>query len=90
MGRRTNCVVFALLLWWRRVRRRKEFPQARRYLPVARVSDWGPFPHVLYMERSRHGRVWIVSYKPTNPKKRPIPPLIFDGKVVYGDRPPSE
>lgn len=86
MGKRTNCVVFALLLWWRRVRHRGRYPHARRYFPIARMSDWGYFPHVLYLERSRHGRLWQVSYKPVDPRKRPFPPLLFVGKVEFGDR----
>lgn len=81
--RRTNCVAWAIALWWRR---RKTAPKgARVYFPIARWSDWGPFWHVLYTERSRHGRVWVVSYKPSGPRKRKLPPPLFVGRVVFGD-----
>lgn len=77
--RHTNCIVFAVRLWWRRGR-------AHRGYIVLRRSDWGPFPHVLYAE-IRRGRVRLVSYKPASPEKRKMPPPCFEGRVRWGDVP---
>lgn len=78
---RSNCLVWAVAMWWRRR------PRRRRYL-TWRWSDWGWFPHVLYAEL-RHGRTRLVSYKPRDPRRRWIPPLLFDGVVRWGDPAPD-
>lgn len=67
----SNCLFFALALFWRR--------RWRGYF-VIRKSRWGGFPHFLYLE-GRH----IISYKPTDPLKRKCPPAFFRGKVSWGD-----
>lgn len=74
--RYSNCFIFAAALALRRWR-------TRGYLAL-RKSDWGNFPHALWIE-GHH----IVSYKPIDPTKRRFPPLFFLGKVVWGDEPPT-
>lgn len=77
--RRSNCWWWAFRLWLRRRHKAR-----RRYL-VPRMSDWGPFPHLLYAEIRPSGRLRLVSYKPLDPKPHLIPPPWFEGHVVYGD-----
>jgi len=67
----SNCLFFALRLYWRR--------RWRGYLLI-RKSHWGPFPHFLYAERGH-----IVSYVPLDPKARTCPPPLFSGRVRWGD-----
>lgn len=75
--RYSNCFIFAAALALRRW-------HTRGYLAL-RKSDWGRFPHVLWIERNH-----IVSYKPVDPTKRRCPPLLFKGHVVWGDKPPAQ
>jgi hypothetical protein len=94
MGLRTmsNCIIFAIGLLFRRRasderRRKKGDPSMRRnteYL-VMRKSDWGSFPHVMHGRMGNDGRIRVVSFKPVSPRKRALPPLLFEGKVVWGD-----
>ena len=72
----SNCIVFALLLWWRR---------GRRGYVVVRRSRFGPFPHVLYAEIRKSGTLRLVSYKPTAGKPRKCPPPLFRGSSKWGD-----
>jgi hypothetical protein len=88
---RSNCIFFAFALSWRRRRKlrrdRKRNPDLKRprgYV-MWRLSDWGPFPHALYGRYSACGMVRVVSYKPRSPKKRLVPPPMFEGKVTWGD-----
>lgn len=76
---RSNCIMFALRLYWRRRKRGDEV-----YIAVRR-SRWGLFPHVLIMRRCQDGRFRAVSYKPLNPKERKIPPPLFKGSSKWGD-----
>lgn len=69
---RSNCLLFALRLAWRR--------RGHRGYVAMRKSDSGPFPHFLYFERHH-----VVSYKPPNPIARCCPPLVFSGRVCWGD-----
>ena len=80
----TNCLFFALALFFRRHRR---LGLTRRHYLVARRSDAGPFPHFLYVEHLPHSGVRLISYKPTHPIVRACPPLIFRGAVRWGDQP---
>lgn len=73
--RYSNCLVFAILLAARRWRTRGAL--------AFRKSDWGMFPHALWIERHH-----VVSYKPIDPTRRRIPPVLFAGRVVWGDKPP--
>lgn len=74
---RANCVVFAVLLYWRRRRRQRSYLMVRR-------SRWGPFPHVLYAEH-RHGRLRLIGYVPLAPRRKGCPPPWFRGWVKWGD-----
>ena len=89
---RSNCILFACALSWRRWRKlrrdRKRNPGLKRpraYF-VIRWSDWGWFPHVLYGRELQGGRMRVVSYKPVAPKKKKLPPPLFVGRVKWGDR----
>ena len=78
----TNCLFFALALYWRRRGRAGE-----HYLMMRR-SRLGWTPHFLYAEL-RHGRLRIISYKPDNSAFKAIPPPVFAGRAKWGDTPPS-
>jgi hypothetical protein len=71
----SNCLIFALLLAWRRRGRRGYF--------AIRASDSGAFPHFLWFERHH-----VVSYKPNSPIARKCPPALFEGRVRWGDPAP--
>jgi hypothetical protein len=80
----SNCIKFAYDLW--RLREAAyEGIEDGRYVCM-RKSDWGNFPHVLYGQMCEDGKIRVVSYKPTSPKKRPFPPPLFKGAVKWGDR----
>lgn len=78
--RRTNCLFFAIALYFRR------YAKGRRQYIQWRMSDSGPFPHFLYVEL-RYGRQRVVSYKPIAPTARSCPPMVFLGAVRWGDSP---
>lgn len=87
----SNCILFTCALSWRRSRKlrrdRRRNPALKRpraYF-IVRWSDFGLFPHVLYGRESKCGRVRVVSYKPTNPRKRLVRPPLFEGRVKWGD-----
>lgn len=82
---RSNCVFWALALWWR-LRKPHRRRQAReRHLSV-RGSRWGPFPHFGVMVGCRDGRYRFVSYKPIAPREKKLPPPLFKGRHRWGDR----
>lgn len=68
---RSNCLFFALALFWRR--------RWRGYIAI-RKSHWGNFPHFLY-EEGRHK----VGYVPIDPRVKTCPPPLFRGRVRWGD-----
>jgi len=76
---RSNCIIWAALLYMRRRRKGDTV-----YLAVRR-SRWGPFPHVLLMRRCRDGRFRAVSYKPLNAREKKLPPPLFRGHSRWGD-----
>ena len=76
---RSNCIIFALKLYWRRRAKGDEV-----YLAL-RKSRWGAFPHVLLMRRCLDGRFRAVSFKPTDPQARKVPPPLFKGASKWGD-----
>jgi hypothetical protein len=96
----SNCILVAIVLLFRRKasedRRKKNGTPSMRQggdYWVMRKSDYGPFPHVLHGRMGNDGKIRVVSYKPVSPKKRPLPPPLFAGKVVWGDirrKPPTE
>lgn len=73
---RSNCLVFALVLWKRR---------GWRGYVTFRVSRYGPFLHFLYGEKRKSGDVRLVSFVPTHPKRKPVPPVLFKGRSKWGD-----
>ena len=81
---KSNCVFWSLALYWRRHRKGRE-----GYIMV-RWSRWGPFPHMLYSEARRNGSLRVVSYKPTSPQHKPVPPVMFAGRARFGDFPDTE
>jgi hypothetical protein len=72
----SNCILFAVLLWWRR---------GRRGYVLFRRSRYGPFCHALYAEIRADGSLRVVSYKPKNPKLKRVPPPLFRGSSRWGD-----
>ena len=72
----SNCLFWALAMFWRRRGR-------HRYLLIRR-SHWGPFPHVLYAER-RGDRLRVLGYVPDAPRPHLVPPPLFRGHVRWGD-----
>lgn len=74
---RSNCLLFCLALYMRRARRGDA-----GYL-VMRRSRHGSFPHFIYLSRNRRH---FVSFCPTNPKHKILPPPLFRGAVKWGDR----
>lgn len=78
---RSNCLVFALVLYLRRKRRGKV-----GYLMLRR--SWsGPFPHFIYVELQGRTRPRMVSYCPLHPKQNKVmPPPVFEGFVRWGDQ----
>lgn len=90
----SNCILFALALWWRRrIRRFRAWrngvvlrPSERYYLIRSSRIRWGLF-HVLVGRLDRAtGQVELFSYKPDTPEKNDIE-LLFKGRVVRGDMP---
>ena len=87
----TNCILFALALYWRRWRwaRSRNEPCDDYIIIRASRVPWGLF-HVL------HGRldpttdqIKVVSYKPNTPTKRDLE-LVFQGHVARGDKPQDQ
>ena len=76
---RSNCIVFAVALYWRRREKGKE-----GYLMIRR-SRMGAFPHCLYAETRLNGTMRIVSFKPSHPSARKMPPPLFEGGSRWGD-----
>lgn len=76
----TNCLFFALALYWRR-----RAKGSRCYVAM-RPSDLGASPHFLFFEL-RHGRYRVVSYKPNNSRHKTCPPPVFKGHTAWGDEP---
>lgn len=90
----SNCILFALALWWRRRMRMLRAwrngvtlsPSERYYLIRSSRIRWGLF-HALVGQLDRGtGQVKIISYKPDTPEKAGIE-LLFKGHVARGDLP---
>lgn len=80
---RSNCIAWSLSMYLRR--RSQGMPGYW----VLRRSNYGFFPHALYLERRWYG--WrTVSFVPINPRKKACPPLLFVGRVKWGDLPTGE
>lgn len=79
---RSNCLAFAWALYWR------QYKKGSLGFIAVRRSHWGPFPHFLYLRlNSRSNRWRCVSFVPRAPLPRRIPPLLFQGRVRWGDPP---
>lgn len=76
---RSNCLMFAWRLYWRRRARGKE-----GYI-LLRRSRSGPFPHALYAEVRKTGSLRLVSFKPVAPREKKVPPPLFKGASRWGD-----
>lgn len=78
LARRSNCIVWAILLYWRRRAKGKA-----GYLMLRR-SRWGKFPHMLYAEARPYG-LRVISYVPHDPSIKGCPPPVFRGRSKWGD-----
>ena len=80
-GHKSNCVIFFLILWFSQVKNKR-----RAYFSI-RKSDFCWYPHILYGYHKPRGTHCLVSYKPINPQKKPLPAPLFEGLVCWGDKP---
>ena len=76
---RSNCLLWAWALYWRRRAKGRE-----GYL-LLRRSRSGPFPHCLYAECRSCGSLRVVSYKPLSLREKKLPPPLFKGSSRWGD-----
>lgn len=74
---RSNCLLFAVALYWRRSGR-------ERYILIrkSRLGSW--LPHILYAERRPYG-LRIVHFVPIDGKSKKVPPPFFRGFRRWGD-----
>lgn len=77
---RSNCLIFAWLLYRRRAKKGRE-----GYLVIRRSRLAAKSPHALYAERRSDGTLRVVSYKPLAPVERKVPPPLFRGRSRWGD-----
>lgn len=78
---RSNCLFFGLALYLRRRSRGHEcYLQWRR-------SRAGWFFHCLFNEYRPVSGLRVISFKPVEPIRRRVPPIVFDGYVAWGDKP---
>lgn len=97
---RSNCVLFALTLYWRRKQHaepRRLAIDGERYFVLWRSGDGKRhillrtsrlgswLPHMLYAER-RGGQVRVVHFVPRHAKPKAIPPPLFSGRSRWGDK----
>jgi hypothetical protein len=88
--RRSNCILFAIALYWRRLAWAHRHSQHHDDYIVLRLSriQWGIF-HVLHGKLDRNtGQIKVVSYKPDVAEKTGFAP-IFKGHVERGDAVPN-
>lgn len=76
---RSNCLIFGLVLYYRRYRKGKQ-----GYL-ISRRSHWGWFPHFMYCRIRVDGSLQLVGYSPISPTRHRLPPPVFKGRVKWGD-----
>jgi len=69
---KSNCLVYAVRLYYRR--------RGRRGYLAMRRSDAGWWPHFLYFEKHH-----VVSWRPAKPITHLCPHAIFTGRVYWGD-----
>lgn len=80
-GRYSNCLIFALKLYYRR--RRKGY----KGFVSSRQSKYYKGPHFMYSRVRANKTIQLVGFVPKYPKKRVLPPPFFEGKIVWGDDP---
>jgi hypothetical protein len=94
---RSNCIIFAVALYWRRkmhAEPRRIVINGERYfvlwrsgvrhilIRASRLGSW--LPHMLYAER--RGQVLrVVHFVPVKPKVKVLPPPLFHGRPKHGD-----
>ena len=77
--RQSNCLFFALRLYYRRR------SKGKKGFVISRQSKYYPGPHFMYVRIRKDGKYQMVGYVPKYPRKRLLPPPIFDGRVQWGD-----
>ena len=91
----SNCVAFAIALYWRRwlASRRVRIDGERYFIAwqggprmmLLRTSRLGSaLPHVLYCER-RNGLLHVIHFVPDRAKVKKLPPPLFHGHIKRGD-----
>jgi len=92
---RSNCLFFALTLYWRRwVASRRVRIDGERYFTLwrggprrllLRTSRLGSkLPHVLFAEQ-RKGKLHVIHFVPDRAKVKSLPPPLFRGHIKRGD-----
>ena len=97
---RSNCIIFAVSLYWRRwLADRRVTVEGERYfvlwrsgvrhilIRASRLGSW--LPHVLYGE-SRAGKLRVFHFVPDHAKVKSLPPPLFRGHMKLGDFPDTE
>lgn len=84
LGGRSNCLFFAVALYYRRWVRQKKSEAVGELYFLIRPSRLGGGPHFLVGER-RRGVLRVISFKPTDTTYKLIPPLLFQGYAGWGD-----
>lgn len=77
--RPSNCLLFALRLYYRRKRK------GRHGYVTSRESFYGWFPHFMYARFRTDMTIQLVGYVPLNPVMKMLPPPLFRGRVQWGD-----
>lgn len=77
----SNCLVFALMLYYRRRRKGK------KGFVISRQSKYYKGPHFMYARMRENKTAQLVGFVPKYPKQRTFPPPFFEGKIVWGDDP---
>lgn len=80
--RRSNCLIWAALLYLRR--RAKQDARGGLTWRDTRLG-WGP--HLMYAHRRLDGTYRVVHYTPIDQTPKKLPPLLFAGRVKWGDKP---
>lgn len=71
---KTNCLFWALREWGRK----------GGYLLI-RPSVYYPGPHFLHGTKGPEGQVRVRHFVPSAPRKRILPPVLFDGYIKEDD-----
>ena len=81
---RSNCIVFALALYFRRRHARQRLGRTG-YLLIRRSRLAMSSPHLPYAESRPGGGLRVVSYVPRHPETKLCPPPLFRGVPKWGD-----